>query len=213
MAITWDVGGGPRPQGYGRPVTAVTNAPGVGGLLRDWRQRRRLSQLDLAVDAEVSARHLSFVETGRSRPSRELVLHLAEHLDVPLRERNALLLAAGFAPTYRATPLDADEMTPVRRSLDAILAGHEPFPAVVVDRHWDLVTANSAALTVLTDGVDAALLAPPANALRITLHPDGLAPRIANLAEWAEHILARLDREVAVSGDEQVAALATTAST
>src|SRR5438105_6400907 len=115
-------------------MTAVATPAGVGELLRQWRQRRRLSQLDLAVEAEVSARHLSFVETGRSRPSRELVLHLAEHLDVPLRERNSLLLAAGYAPVYNQTPLDADEMSPVRDALDKILAGHEPFPAVVVDR-------------------------------------------------------------------------------
>src|SRR3954451_14569737 len=107
---------------------------GVGGLLREWRQRRRLSQLDLSVEAEVSARHLSFVETGRSRPSRELILHLAEHLDVPLRDRNALLLAAGYAPVYPQRPLDTDELTPVREALDKVLAGHEPFPAVVVDR-------------------------------------------------------------------------------
>src|SRR5215218_2748365 len=121
-------------------------APAVGGLLRDWRQRRRLSQLDLAVEADVSTRHLSFVETGRSRPSRELVLHLADHLDVPLRDRNALLLAAGYAPLYHETPLDAEEMTPVREALDKLLGGHEPFPAVVVDRWWDLVAANRPAL-------------------------------------------------------------------
>src|SRR2546426_4922964 len=126
-------------------MSVVTPARGVGGLLRDWRQRRRLSQLDLAVEAEVSARHLSFVETGRSRPSRELLLHLAEHLDVPLRERNALLLAAGYAPIYHETPLTADEMAPVRHALEKILASHEPFPALVVDRHWDLVSANQAA--------------------------------------------------------------------
>src|SRR5262247_2343761 len=126
-------------------MTVTSPAPHVGGLLRDWRQRRRLSQLDLAGEAEVSARHLSFVETGRSRPSRELVLHLAEHLEVPLRERNTLLLAAGYAPSYRETPLEAESMTPVRDALALVLAGHEPFPAVVVDRHWDLVAANSPA--------------------------------------------------------------------
>src|SRR5687768_18316590 len=130
----------------------------VGVLLRDWRQRRRLSQLDLAVEAEVSARHLSFVETGRSKPSRELVLHLAEHLEVPLRERNSLLLAAGYAPVYAETPLDADTMQPVRAALDKVLAGHEPYPAVIVDRRWDLVSANASAMAVLTEGVASHLL-------------------------------------------------------
>src|SRR5829696_3403806 len=135
-------------------MSIVAPARGVGGLLRDWRRRRRLSQLDVALEAAVSARHLSFVETGRSRPSRELVLHLAEHLDVPLRERNALLLAAGYAPVYAERPIDAAEMAPVRAALDKILAGHAPFPALVVDHRWDLVAANEAALALLTDGVD-----------------------------------------------------------
>src|SRR5438874_10205909 len=130
-------------------MTVTSPAPRVGDLLRDWRQRRRLSQLDLAVDAEVSARHLSFVETGRSRPSRELVLHLADHLDVPLRDRNSLLLAAGYAPSYRERSLDAGELEPVRRALDKILRGHEPFPAVVVDRRWDIVSANGPLLSLL----------------------------------------------------------------
>src|SRR5262247_3853625 len=119
-------------------MTVTSPAPHVGGLLRDWRQRRRLSQLDLAGEAEVSARHLSFVETGRSSPSRELVLHLAEHLEVPLRERNTLLLAAGYAPVYRETPLDDEAMAPARAGLEKILAGHEPYPAVIVDQRWDL---------------------------------------------------------------------------
>jgi transcriptional regulator with XRE-family HTH domain len=180
---------------------------GVGDLLRDWRQRRRLSQLDLAVEAEVSARHLSFVETGRSKPSRELLLHLAEHLDVPLRERNALLLAAGYAPVYRATPIDASSMAPVRDALDKILAGHEPYPAVIVDRRWDLVSANAAALTILADGVAPDLLAAPANALRVSVHPDGLAPRIANLAEYSAHLMTRLHRQLVLSGDEALDAL------
>jgi transcriptional regulator with XRE-family HTH domain len=178
--------------------------PGVGPLLRDWRQRRRLSQLDLANEAAVSARHLSFVETGRSRPSRELVMHLAEHLDVPLRERNSLLLAAGYAPRYEQTPLEAHEMAPVREALDSILAGHEPFPAVVVDRTWDIVTANAAALAVLTDGVAAELLAPPANAMRIAVHPEGMAPRIVNFAEYATHLIDRLRREARVFGDRRL---------
>jgi transcriptional regulator with XRE-family HTH domain len=188
-------------------VNATAAAPGVGPLLRDWRQRRRLSQLDVALEAAVSARHLSFVETGRSRPSRELVLHLAEHLGVPLRERNALLLAAGYAPFYGESRLDADELAPVREALEKILAGHEPYPAIVVDRRWNLVSANRPALAILSDGVAPELLAPPANALRATLHPDGLAPRIGNLAEYSAHVLDRLRRELAVSGDPDVRAL------
>lgn|SRR5690554_5371759 len=179
----------------------------VGDLLRAWRLRRRRSQLDLASEAGVSTRHLSFVETGRARPSRELILHLAEHLDVPLRERNAMLLAAGYAPVYGHRPLDDAEMAPVRAALGVVLRGHEPFPAVVVDRHWDLVAANDAALGVLAAGVDPALLAPPANVLRASLHPDGLAPRIANLDQWSAHLVARLRREVDLYGDPALAAL------
>ncbi|MGH9243125.1 MAG: helix-turn-helix domain-containing protein [Acidimicrobiales bacterium] len=187
---------------------AIAPPRAVGGLLRDWRQRRRLSQLDLAVEAEVSARHLSFVETGRSRPSRELVLHLAEHLDVPLRERNSLLLAAGYAPVYHHTPLGAAEMAPVSDALDKIIGGHEPFPAVVVDRRWDVVAANRPAQTILTDGVTPSLLARPMNALRVSLHPEGLAPRIVNLSEWSSHLLGRLRREIVASADPNLVALA-----
>jgi transcriptional regulator with XRE-family HTH domain len=188
-------------------MALTTTAPGVGSLLRGWRQQRRLSQLDLANEAAVSARHLSFVETGRSRPSRELVLHLAERLEVPLRERNTLLLAAGYAPSYARTPLEAEEMAPVREALDRILAGHEPFPAIVVDRYSDVVTANASALAIMSDGVAAHLLEPPANALRITVHPDGLAPRIVNFGEYATHLIDRLRREIATHGDERVVAL------
>lgn len=186
---------------------APSAPPRVGELLRGWRQRRRFSQLDLSIAAEVSTRHLSFVENGRSSPSRELVLHLAEHLDVPLRERNTLLLAAGYAPSYEETPLGADEMAPVREAVDKILAGHEPYPALVADRHWNLVSANSALMTVLADGVDPALLAPPANVLRASLHPDGLAPRIVNMREWSDHVLERLDRQIAASSDRELIAL------
>ena len=182
-------------------LTAPGGAPTVGTLLRDWRQRRRLSQLDLANEAAVSARHLSFVETGRSRPSPELVMHLAEHLDVPLRERNALLLAAGYAPRYAQTPLDAAEMAPVRDALEVILAGHQPFPAIVVDRHWNLVTANDAAMTLLTDGIAPDLLEPPVNVLRVSLHPDGMAPRIVNFGPWAAHLVDRMRREAEATGD------------
>ena len=180
---------------------------GVGGLLRDWRQRRRLSQLDLSNEAAVSARHLSFVETGRSKPSRELVLHLAEHLDVPLRERNALLLAAGYAPVYRERSLDDAEMDPVRRALDLILSGHEPYPAVIVDRRWDLVAANGAALGLFTEGVAAHLLEPPVNVYRLGLHPDGLGSRVRTKAEYSAHLLTQLHRDVALSGDRDLAAL------
>jgi transcriptional regulator with XRE-family HTH domain len=189
---------------------AAAPARGAAGeLLREWRQRRRLSQLDLAVTAEVSARHLSFVETGRSRPSRELVLHLAEQLEVPLRDRNALLLAAGYAPVYGERPLDDHEMQPVREALGRIVRSHEPFPAIVVDRRWDVVVANDSATAVIVDGVSPDLLTPPINALRVSLHPDGLAPRIVNLGEWATHLLQRLDRQIAASGDSELIALAT----
>lgn len=189
-------------------MTAVLTAPGVGGLLREWRHSRHLSQLDLAVTAGVSARHLSFVETGRSKPSRELVIHLAHELDVPLRDRNALLLAAGYAPVYRQTALEEDEMAPVRGALDKIVNAHEPFPAVVVDRRWELVTANGAALAMLTAGVAPELLAPLVNALRVSLHPDGMAGRIANFTQWAEHLLARLDRQIAVTRAADLVVLA-----
>ena len=188
-------------------LTAPGGAPTVGSLLRDWRQRRRLSQLDLSVEAEVSARHLSFVETGRSKPSRELVLHLAEHLDVPLRERNSLLLAAGYAPAYHERSLDDADMDPVRAALDRILTGHEPYPAVIVNRRWDLVAANGAALSLFTEGVAPALLEPPINVYRLGLHPDGLAPRVRNLAEYSAHLLTRLQREVALAGDPALGAL------
>src|SRR4051812_39079615 len=178
----------------------------VGVMLRDWRRQRRLSQLDLALEAGVSTRHLSFVETGRSRPSPEMVEHLAEQLDVPLRDRNRLLLAAGYAPAYRERTLDEPEMGPVREALDRVLAGHEPYPAVVVDRGWNVVAAN-ASVGVLLEGVAPELLEPPANVLRISLHPDGVAPRIANLGEWRAHLLERLGRQVALTGDAELAAL------
>ena len=189
-------------------ITATTESrPGVGGLLRNWRQRRRLSQLDLANEAAVSARHLSFVENGRSRPSRELVLHLAEHLEVPLRERNTLLLAAGYAPSYARTPLEDEAMTPVREALDQVLAGHEPFPAVVVDRHWDLVSANRPLMELMSTGIAPHLLEEPVNAMRVTLHPDGLAPRILNFPEYAAHLVDRLRREALSYADERLLAL------
>lgn len=187
-------------------MTAAPARTSVGELLRGWRLRRRLSQLDLSNEAGVSARHLSFVETGRSRPSREMVLHLAERLDVPLRERNELLLAAGFAPAYARRGLQDAEMSAVRRALDLVLAAYEPFPAVVVDRGWDLVAGN-AGVALLTEGVDPALQEPPVNVLRLGLHPRGLAPRIANLPQWRTHLLTRLAREAQLTGDPRLAAL------
>jgi transcriptional regulator with XRE-family HTH domain len=179
----------------------------VGELLRQWRERRRLSQLELSIEAEVSTRHISFVETGRSQPSRELILHLSEHLDVPLRERNRLLLAAGFAPVYAETALDAPRMAAARNAVRQILKGHEPYPAVVLDRAWNLVAGNDSA-RLLTDLVAPDLLAPPANVLRASLHPRGLAPHIANLPEWRAHLLARLRRQVDLTDDPDLRALA-----
>lgn len=181
-------------------------ARAVGDLLREWRQRRRISQLDLALDAGVSARHLSFLETGRSQPSREMVVLLAGQLDVPLRERNALLLAAGYAPFYRERGLDDPDFAAIRAAVQRILAGHEPFPAVAVDRHWNLVAMNAGVAPLLT-GVDPSLLAPPVNVLRLSLHPAGLARDIANLAQWREHLLSRLGRQIAESGDPVLASL------
>lgn len=189
-------------------MTALAPPPGAGHLLREWRQRRRLSQLDLATSAAVSTRHLSFVETGRAKPSRELVLHLADRLEVPLRDRNGLLLAAGYAPSFRETPLADADMSPVRAALDDIVGGHEPYPCVVVDRRWDIVTANQAALGLLTEGVAPELLSPRPNALRLTLHPEGMAGRIENFSEWAAHLLERLDRQIAASGADDLRALA-----
>jgi transcriptional regulator with XRE-family HTH domain len=187
-------------------MSAVAAPVPLGTLLKDWRRRRRLSQLDLALEAGVSARHLSFVETGRSKPSREMVLHLAEQLEVPLRDRNQLLLAAGYAPAYGERPLDAPEMEPVREAIEGVLAGHEPFPAIVVDRWWTLVAANEA-LALITDGVAPALMEPPVNALRVALHPDGMAPRIVNLGRYRQHLLDRLRREVVLTADDRLGAL------
>ena len=177
-----------------------TTVQPVGNLLREWRQRRRMSQLDLACEAEISTKHLSFLETGRSIPSRDMVLHLAERLEVPLRERNVLLLAAGYAPMFPERTLDDPALAAARKAVDVILAGHEPYPAIAVDRHWTLVASNRAVAPVMA-GVDPALLRPPANAMRIALHPAGLAPRIVNLAEWRAHLLARLRHQIMVSAD------------
>jgi transcriptional regulator with XRE-family HTH domain len=175
----------------------------VGELLRQWRQRRRLSQLELACEVGISARHMSFLETGRSLPSREMLIRLAAQLAVPLRERNALMLAAGFAPIYSQQPLSGEALGAARAAIEAMLAGHEPYPALAVDRHWNLLAANPAVYR-LTSGVDASLLAPPVNVLRLSLHPAGLAPRIANLAEWRWHLLERLGGQIATTADEKL---------
>jgi transcriptional regulator with XRE-family HTH domain len=180
--------------------------PLVGQLLREWRERRRISQLDLSIQAEISARHLSFVETGRSRPTSGMILRLSEQLDVPLRERNALLLAGGYAPAYPEHSLDEPELTRLRVALRQILTGHEPYPALVVNRWWEMLDGN-AAVAVLTEGCDPALLTPPINALRVSLHPDGMASRIGNLAEWRAHILERLHRQVHTTRDPRLAEL------
>jgi transcriptional regulator with XRE-family HTH domain len=174
--------------------------PQVGNLLREWRKRRHLSQLDLACDAEISTRHLSFVETGRSQPSREMVLRLAERLDVPLRERNVLLIAAGFAPVFAEKPLTDPALDSARKIIDMALAVHEPYPALAINRHWTLVASNSA-VTPLMTGITPELMAPPINVLRLSLHPQGLAPRIANFSEWRAHILTRLRHQIDVSAD------------
>jgi transcriptional regulator with XRE-family HTH domain len=185
---------------------AVPAQRSAGELLREWRDRRRLSQMDLALDAGVSTRHLSFVETGRAAPSREMVLKLAEHLEVPLRERNHLLLAAGYAPVYAQHAMDTPEMAPVRDALRRLLRGHEPYPACVVDRHWTMIEGN-AGIALMTQGVAPHLLEGEINVLRVSLHPDGMAPRIANLGEWRAHLLGRLRRQVALTADDRLAEL------
>ena len=194
---------GPR-LGYRFALTATARP--VGDLLRDWRQRRRLSQLDLALEAEISTRHLSFLETGRARPSRDMVLRLAERLDLPLRERNVLLTAAGFAPVFPQRPLDDPALAAARAAVDQVLAGHDPYPALAVDRHWMLCAANAAGGRLIA-GVTPAQLQPPVNVLRLSLHPDGLAPRIANLVEWRSHLLERLRRQVEATADPALADL------
>ncbi len=177
----------------------TTTVPSLGDHLRTWRQRRRLSQLDLALDAEISQKHLSFVESGRSSPSREMVLTLAEHLEVPLRERNVLLLAAGYAPMFPERSLDDPALKPARAAMDLVLKCHEPYPALAIDRHWTLIAANAALRPLLANVSDAALLEPPVNVLRLSLHPHGLAPLIANLFEWRAHLLERVHHQIPFS--------------
>ncbi len=189
-------------------MAAVQSQPEVGLLLRQWRERLSVTQLELALDAGISARHLSFVETGRSKPGREMLLRALEKLKVPFREQNRLLLAAGHAPAFPERSLEDSDLAPVRDALDVILSGHEPYPAVAVDRVWNLVAANSPMLA-LTESVDIdpALLEPPINVMRVGLHPRGLGSRFVNLGDWHAHWLKRLERQLAATGDEQLAAL------
>ena len=192
----------------GRPsrFQPMATQSAIGSMLRDWREDRRRSQLDLSLDVGVSTRHLSFVETGKAKPSPELVLALAEHLEVPLRERNTMLMAAGYAPRYQHTPLEDGAMTAVRQALRQLIDAHDPYPAVVVDRTWDIVMSNRGAQAFL-DGVAPHLIEPPANVYRITLHPEGMSRRVENLDEWAHLLLATLDRQVAVTRDPRLRAL------
>jgi transcriptional regulator with XRE-family HTH domain len=189
-------------------MTEAGKQGSVGPLLREWRGRRRLTQLELALDAGVSARHLSFVETGRSKPGREMLLAVAEQLHIPFRERNHLLLAAGHAPAFPERPLAAPELAPVREALDRILAAHEPYPAVVFDYAWNLVATNAPmARLAATVEIDPALLEPPINLLRAGLHPRGFAPLIINLTEWRGHFLKRLAEQIAITGDDDLRSL------
>ncbi|MFI8932929.1 helix-turn-helix domain-containing protein [Streptomyces sp. NPDC053474] len=201
-------GGAPRAGTASEAGTAsgAGTASEVGALLRGWRQERRVSQLELALRADSSARHISFVETGRSKPSEEFVLKLAEHLDVPVRERNALLLAAGYAPRFRQTPLDDPSMGALRAGLERLLQGYEPYPALVVDATYDVVAANRGIASLL-DGLPEHLLAPPLNAMRLVLHPEGLAPRIRNLREWRGHLLHQMERQIALQRSGALRAL------
>jgi len=181
-------------------IAVQTQPQTFGEHLRTWRQRRRMSQLDLASEAGISTRHLSFVETGRASPSREMVLQLAEHLELPLRAQNVLLAAAGFAPRFGERKLDHPDLAAVRAAIDMVLKGHEPNPALAIDIRWNLVAANAAAMRLM-GAIAPALLAPPANVLRASLHPDGLAARIVNLGEWRQHVFARLERQIHASAD------------
>lgn len=188
-------------------MAAKATRSGAGPLIKEWRSRRHRSQLDLALDIGVSTRHLSFVETGRSKPSPELLIALAEGLDVPLRERNAWLLAAGYAPRYGETPLDDASMTRVRATVQRLLDRHDPYPGVVVDRFWNVVLSNRAAVALL-DGVAPAALVQPLNVFRLCLHPDGLAARTRNFEQWSAYLLGQLHRAALVTGDADLARLA-----
>jgi transcriptional regulator with XRE-family HTH domain len=187
--------------------SAAPATSAIGAQLREWRQRRRRSQLDLALDASVSQRHISFVESGRAQPSREMVMLLAEQLEIPLRERNALLLAAGFAPFYPEYGLQDPSLAAVRVAVEAILRAHAPNPALAVDRHWRMVSANPSVAPLMRGVRDQSLLKPPVNVLRLSLRDGGLAPDIANLAQWRAHILERLRGQIRASCDPILAEL------
>lgn len=184
-------------------MRSVTATKPVGDLLREWRQRRRMSQLDFAGEAEISTRHLSFIETGRAQPSRDMILRLTERLGIPLRERNLLLVAAGFAPVFAERKLDDPALAAARKAIELVLKGHEPYPALAIDRRWTLIQSNAAVAPLLA-GVDASLLAPPVNVLRLSLHPQGLAPRIENFSEWRAHLLERLRQQIELSADPKL---------
>ena len=189
--------------GYHYGMMHVTHNSAVhpfGKQLRRWREQRRMSQLHLALETDISTRHLSFIETGRARPSRDMVVRLAEQLSIPLRERNALLVAAGYAPLYRERPLADDALNAAREAVELVLQGHEPYPAIAVDRHWQLVMANRA-VPLLLNGGASALLQSPVNVLRLSLHPDGLASKITNLAQWRRHLFQRLRQQIDVTAD------------
>jgi transcriptional regulator with XRE-family HTH domain len=201
-SITWEV----MVAASERPYSETMARTPVGELLRDWRTRRRRSQMDLALEVGVSTRHLSFVETGRSRPSAELVMALAAHLEVPLRERNGLLLAAGYAPQFSQVPLDDPAMNRVRASIQRMLDAHDPYPGVVIDRQWNVAIANRAGLA-LTRGLPDSVLGPPLNVYRLCLHPDGLARRTTNFLDWASYLLRQLRRSIVLTGDPTLVAL------
>jgi transcriptional regulator with XRE-family HTH domain len=178
----------------------------IGHLVRAWREQRRMSQLELASEANISQKHLSFIESGRAAPSRDMVVHLADHLDIPLRERNALLLSAGFAPIYRERAINDPALVRARAAVEQLLKAHEPFPALAVDRSWNMIAANTPVMTLIA-GVDPALLQPPVNVLRLSLHPKGMAPRIVNLAEWRHHLIERTRRQARLTRDPALDAL------
>lgn len=185
----------------------VIHAGNIGALLRGWRERRRLSQLELSARADVSTRHLSFVETGRSKPTREMVDRLSTHLDIPLRERNQLLLTAGFAPAHPERAMNAPELRSVSSAFRRILDAHAPYPALVLDRWWDIVDRNNAT-DVLLEGCAPHLLEPPVNAVRLSLHPEGLAPRIRNLGQWRTHLIGQVRARADRTGDDRLLRLA-----
>lgn len=187
-------------------LSMSTSPVPIGEHLKTWRQRRRMSQLAVALEADISTRHLSFVETGRSRPSREMVLHIAERLEIPLRDRNVLLLAAGYAPSFPERALDDPEFQAARRAIDVVLRGHEPFPALAIDRHWNLVAGNRM-VPIFLEGIDEAMLTPPINVVRLSLHPEGLAKRIVNYREWRAHMIDRLRQQIEYRADPVLMAL------